>query len=370
MASFLPNEPVHNDQMEEYLGFIAGEKSRFKNIILRNNGIKTRYYAIDKNGNSTHSNAQLTKCAIEKLFDNTFTAEDIQLLACGTSSSEHIVPAHASMVQGELQCNPVEVMSPCGTCNSGMLALKYGYMSVLSGLTDNAVCTGSEKNSIWMRADNFVEEANRLCELGKNPYIAFEREFLRWMLSDGAGAFLLQNIPNSLGISLRIDWMEIISYANELNTCMFAGGLRTEDGNVKPWREMNQHEQMTNSVFSLQQDAKLLEKFITRKGAEFLADISKKHNFLPAQMDYFLPHMSSEFFRKKIEEDAKALNVPIPYDKWFTNLDRVGNLGAASAYVMLEELFNSGKLQKGKTILVMVPESARFSYTFMKLTVV
>ena len=37
---------------------------------------------------------------------------------------------------------------------------------------------------------------------------------------------------------------------------------------------------------------------------------------------------------------------------------------------MLEELFHSGRLEKGKRILVMVPESARFTYAYMYLTVV
>jgi len=370
LSGFLPNQPVSNCDMEQYLGLIRGAKSRFKNIILRNNGIKERYYAIDEQGKSTHSNAELTAEAIRGLLNDYLKISDIELLACGTSSPDLLVPSHASMVQGLLKCNPIEVMSPGGTCNSGMLALKYGYMSVRSGNTKNAICSGSEKNSVWMRAQNFEEESEKLIQLGLNPYIAFEREFLRWMLSDGAGAALLMDNPNKLGISLKIDWIEIISYANELETCMFAGGLKDESGHITPWRELKQQEQLEHSVFALQQDPKLLEKFITRKGTEFLAFLAKKHDFVPGECDYFLPHMSSEFFRNKIIEDTFSLCIPIQQEKWFTNLDRVGNLGAASAYVMLEELFHSGKLKKNNTILIMVPESARFSYTYIHLTVV
>jgi 3-oxoacyl-[acyl-carrier-protein] synthase-3 len=57
-------------------------------------------------------------------------------------------------------------------------------------------------------------------------------------------------------------------------------------------------------------------------------------------------------------------------EKWFYNLTRVGNVGSASPYLMLEELFHSGKLKKGDRLLVMVPESARFSYAYLYLTVV
>ncbi len=370
LSTFLPNNPVSNEEMEDYLGLIKGEKSKFKNIILRNNGIQKRYYAIDKSGKSTHSNAQLTKEAISGLLDERFDADQIELLSCGTSSPDLFVPSHASMVQGLLKCRPIEAMSPGGTCNSGMLALKYGYMSVLSGMTNNAVCAGSEKNSIWMRADQFEEEAEKLVQLGENPFIAFQREFLRWMLSDGAGAALLENKPNVEGLSLRIDWIEVASYANELDTCMFAGGLKTENGEIIPWRELHQKDQMENSVFSLQQDTKLLEKYITLRGTEFLAALSKKYAFHPGDSDFFLPHLSSLFFRNKIIEETIRFGIEIPQEKWFTNLDTVGNIGAASAFVMLEELFHSDKLKKGNTILIMVPESARFSYTYIMLTVV
>lgn len=60
----------------------------------------------------------------------------------------------------------------------------------------------------------------------------------------------------------------------------------------------------------------------------------------------------------------------IPEEKYFTNLSEVGNVGAASPYIMLEELFNSDKLEKGDKLLLLVPESARFSYTLVHFTVV
>ncbi|MBQ0788287.1 MAG: hypothetical protein KBT69_12350, partial [Oceanihabitans sp.] len=50
-------------------------------------------------------------------------------------------------------------------------------------------------------------------------------------------------------------------------------------------------------------------------------------------------------------------------------LSKVGNVGAGSIYIMLEELANSGKLKKGQKILLSVPESARFAYAYALLTV-
>ncbi|HMI64103.1 MAG TPA: hypothetical protein VK518_24470, partial [Puia sp.] len=61
---FLPNDPVVSDDMEEYLGYINDKPSKSKKIVLRNNGIQTRYYALAKGGKPTHTNAQMTAAAV------------------------------------------------------------------------------------------------------------------------------------------------------------------------------------------------------------------------------------------------------------------------------------------------------------------
>ena len=368
--TFLPNDPVSNDQMEQYLGLINGNQSKARGMILRSNKIKTRYYALDKEGNVTHTNAALTANAIRKLFDTEFTQDDIQLLTCGTSSPDAIQPAHALMVQGELGGKSLEVMSAHGTCNAGMLALKYAYMSVASGLTENAVCAGSELFSSWMLAKNYEQEIDKRKELEANPYIAFEKDFLRWMLSDGAAAMLVESKPNPNDISLKIDWIEIKSFANELESCMYAGSVKDKSGKLTGWREVSTDEQDLQSIFSLKQDAKLLQEYIVPTGLDMMEDLMEKGKVNCDEIDYFLPHISSMFFKDQIINGLKERHIPIPEDKWFLNLDKIGNIGAASAFFLITELFHSNKLKKGEKILVMVPESARFSYTFMQLTVV
>ena len=367
---FLPNEPVSNDEMEQYLGLINGNESKARGLILRSNKIKSRYYALDRNGNPTHTNAQLTATAIRKLFDERFRMDDMQLLTCGTSSPDAIQPAHALMVQGELGGKSMEVMSAHGTCNAAMLALKYAYMSVASGLTDNAVCAGSEVFSSWMLARNYDKEIDRRRELEANPYISFEKEFLRWMLSDGAAAMLLEDKPNDKGLSLRIDWLEIKSFANELESCMYAGSIKNPDGTLTGWREVGADDQNLQSIFSLKQDAKLLQEHIVPKGFEFLTEVLEKYQTGMDSYDYFLPHLSSMFFKDKIYDMMLQTGVLIPMEKWVLNLDRIGNIGSASAFFLIEDLFHSGRLKKGERILVMVPESARFSYTYIQLSVV
>ena len=70
VSGFLPNDPISNDEMEEYLGYINGEPSRARRLVLRNNGIKQRYYAMEKGGKLTHTNAQIAFEAVKALAGN------------------------------------------------------------------------------------------------------------------------------------------------------------------------------------------------------------------------------------------------------------------------------------------------------------
>ena len=371
IAKFLPNEPVANEEMESILGMVNGKPSRSKNIVLRQNGIKNRYYAIDKNGEVTFSNAEITANAIRNLENENFSIDAMEVLACGTSLPDQLLPSHASMVHGKLKNKTLEVISPSGVCCAGMHSLKYGYLSVLSGNSNNAVTTGSEVISTLLRADKFDKEMNCTHRLENNPILAFEKDFLRWMLSDGAGAMLLENKPNENSISLKIEWIDTISYANELDACMYAGAEKTEDGSLKGWKEFDPGLWLDHSIFSVKQDVKLLDKFVVNRCITPLTNSLKRRNIDSFKdVDYFLPHLSSMYFKQKLYDELKIQGIEMTDEKWFTNLTRVGNVGSASIYIILEELFHSGKLKKGEKILLMVPESGRFSYAYAYLTVI
>lgn len=369
-STYLPNEPVSNDEMETYLGYINDKPSKAKALILRNNKIKTRYYALDKNGKSTHTNAQITAKAIEGLFDGNFKKEDMELLSCGTTSADQIQPSHASMVHGELNIGKsVEINTSTGLCNSGMNALNYGFLNIKAGIKDNAVCVGSERMSAWMTADKFNHEAENLKLLEERPIVAFKREFLRWMLSDGAGAFLLENKPRENETSLKIEWIDFYSYAHEIEACMYSGCEKQEDGSLKSWSEYPAEEWLNQSIFALKQDTKILDKYILVKGAESLRTSFTKHDLDPDSIDHVLAHISSGYFKEGLKEEFAKVGLDFPWEKWFYNLSEVGNIGAGSIFIAVEQLLNSGKLKKGERIMLCVPESGRFAYSCALLTV-
>jgi 3-oxoacyl-[acyl-carrier-protein] synthase-3 len=370
-SAFFPNEPVGNDEMEQYIGLVNAKSLLAKRLILGKNGITKRYYALNKSGEVTHTSVQMATNAVNGLMDEQFTLDQIDLLACGTASPEQIMPSHGVMVHGELKGSKhTEVVSFAGSCCAGVHALKYAYLSLLAGESKNAVCVASERLSAWMMARYFEKESELINQLNQKPILAFEKEFLRWMLSDGSVAVLVQDKPDDSRLSYRIEWIELTSYANELETCMYAGADKNEKGEIVGWASFPESEWLNRSLFSLKQDTKLLEENIIKLGGRFLMEIAERRNFDPVSVDWYLPHLSSIYFEKKIEDEYTAYGYEMPKHKWFINLPTIGNVASVSPLAMLEELNRSGRVKKGDRILIMTPESARFSYAYILLTVV
>lgn len=390
-AKFLPGKAVKNSEIDHYFSVFSTGHKIAKRITLQNNRIKERYYAVDPETKTmTHTNVDMTIRAIQGLEDESFRIKDMGLLACGTSSPDQVAPAHTTMVHGGLHTPSCEVAGISGICCAGVYALKYGYFSVASGEQECAVVTGSENFSSFMRDENFRHDfsESELDSIEKEPIKVFESAFLRWMLSDGAGAMLLRDKPAESGNSLKIEWIDVKSYAGEYDTCMYVGGKKQDDGRLKGWREFPSDPEALKDMFIFRQDVNLLNGNMSRIAIkEHLNEIVSKHGLSVENIDFFLPHLSSFYFKNEIHQYMQEINFEIPLAQWFTNLGYVGNIGAAALYVMLEELMNEGvpkidadgeivdrgertPLKKGQKLLCGIPESGRFTSAFMLVTVV
>ena len=312
-ASFLPLKPIGNDEMEGLLGMTGSRPSRARKITLRNNGITSRHYVVDPaTGAVCYTNAQLTAEAVRRLAGDGFVIDDIACLSTGTSIADQLMPSHGVMVHGELGRQPCEVVATTGVCAAGAAALKYAWLAVRAGEHRNAVATGSEIASLVFRSTRYAAETDRQAnELGERPELAFEKDFLRWMLSDGAGALLLQDQPNPAGPSLRIDWLDIQSYAHEMPVCMYAGAKKNADGTLTGWMQFSHEDLGRESILAIQQDVKLLNaNAVTYCLEKPLARIASRRQLHPEEIDWFIPHMSSEFFRQPIARGLERSDCP------------------------------------------------------------
>ncbi len=367
-GSFLPGKPIGNDDMEAYLGMIGGTPSRLRARILNQNGIKTRHYALDTSQQTTHSNAELAVAAIRgALSHSSVTETEIDFLALATTQGDLPVPGFASMVHGELETPACAITSHHGICSSGMMALRSAFLEVGAGGKEKAIACASELPSRLFKASRFEQQA-AYQEKGSVP---FDTDFLRWMLSDGAGAMVLQAAPDRRGLSLKIDWLEIKSLASKYDPCMYVGPAKNGEGHVDTsWLDYDSYHAAADvGAINLRQDTRML-KDVMKCAVDGFFELIESGKLQPDAIDWFCCHYSSHVFRGEARDLMRRGGVVIPEERWFTNLYTKGNTGAASIFIMLDELFHSGNLKEGQQILCVVPESGRFSFAYMLATVV
>ncbi|HEX8412030.1 MAG TPA: iron-containing redox enzyme family protein [Thermoanaerobaculia bacterium] len=367
LGKFLPGEPVGNDAMEDYLGCIHGRPSRLRRRILQQNGILQRHYAIDRNQQSLYRNSEMAAAAVQDaLRRGDLVSSDVQLLAAATTSADLMAPGFASMIHGELAGGRCEIASFQGICASGMMAIKSVFSQIRSGEKTNGIACASEFASRRLKASAY--EGEESVRSGKP--LPFSAEFLRWMLSDGAGAALLRDRPNPRGLSLRIEWIELWSHAHNHPVCMSLGGAPDEGEGHRSWQDYDTFgEAMADGAFVLQQDVRMLDDVVKVCIDGFL-ELIEQQRVDPATIDWMVCHYSSRMFRDKIFDLLRLAGAMVPEERWFSNLDRRGNVGSASPYLLLEELLNERELIPGQKILCVVPESGRFIASYMMLTVV
>lgn len=127
---------------------------------------------------------------------------------------------------------------------------------------------------------------------------------------------------------------------------------------------------MDRAVMVGKQDIRVLKRYIIKYWTDHIEECLAKHSLAPSTIDYVIPHVSSMFFYHELDKELSRRKVDLPSAKWFTNLTSVGNIGSAAIFAGLNALTATGKLKKGDKILLLVPESGRFSYGTALLTVV
>ena len=199
-----------------------------------------------------------------------------------------------------------------------------------------------------------------------------DAEFLRWMLSDGAGRGRAGGEPRPTGLSLRVDWVApgVLRPRARRSACTPAPRETRTPGAGATWLDQPTIAGAEAAgLLHLRQDTRALPGLVELGVAE-LARLTLRGLVDPARVDHLLCHYSSEHFRPEIHRLLDATGLSIPAERWFTNLPTSGNTGAASIFVMLEECWRSGRFRPGDRVLLMVPESGRFTVAFAHLTCV
>ena len=353
-GSYLPGDAINNEDISKYIGKLEGE-SEIKEKILRMNGLKQRHYALDRHQDPTHDVYELAALAVEDCLNNCGYKGSIGYLSTGTTNAPLVAPGLASVVHSRLAemgilQESIEINSNSGICTSAAQAIINACRVVWLGEQASVLSVGVDQPSDILKSTSIDVPSDRDSHADdiKNSKW-FMSVFLRFMLSDGAGAFLIQNEPAPDGISFQVNWTHSKSFANEAPLCM----------------------KLESRTLLLSQDVNVLNQYMSQYSRESVISAMETNNDRLGSYRIVLPHLSSYFFRRMMLKIIRELcsGSEETVDYW-TNLETIGNTGAASIYLMLNEYIKSHELRGGDKILLFVPESGQFNFVIISLTVV
>lgn len=239
------------------------------------------------------------------------TADEVELIVFGSTSFDEICPNAASNVQRLLGAKNAACMDVNTACTSGMYGLTVATAMIRSGVVSSALVIGAEVIS------SVMEWSNRDVAV---------------LFGDGAAAFYLEPSEQKSGV-----------FAESLG-CF---GESRDILSIEGWgiKYANQKRVMGDTVWHFHgQD-------IFKKAVAGMAQGCEK-TLCKAEMatddiDLVIPHQAN---LRIIDTLAKRMK--LDREKVFVNIQRYGNMSAATAPVALVEAIEEGVVKPGQQILM------------------
>ena len=151
---------------------------------------------------------------------------------------------------------------------------------------------------------------------------------------------------------------------------MTAGAVRGDDRALTPWSHHTDIGAAARAgAFQLRQDVDALYRMLPVWLGEFMRLVDEGR-IEPDAVDWFAIHYSAHSLREEMVRLATKAGCMIPEERWFSNLATKGNVGAASIFMILDDLLRSGNLAEGQQVLCAVPESGQCVMAYAGMTVV
>jgi 3-oxoacyl-[acyl-carrier-protein] synthase III len=207
-GSFLPGSPISIDHVDYFLGELTGAPKKIQDWLKRMKllmkemlEVENYYFAIDPvTREFTEDNISMSVKAAEKALTMAkIPAEEIEFISYGSAHQDQM-PTASVRIQEALGIDKCAEISVHANCTSAYKALLIAYDFVKSGRYKNALVISSSMSSSELRAEYYNQ-----------PLVKKEELFLRYFLSDGAGAIVLQADNNGKdGLYVENVYMESV----------------------------------------------------------------------------------------------------------------------------------------------------------------
>lgn len=301
VGSYLPQKIVDNFHFEKIM-------DTSDEWIKARTGISERRMAEEDESSSDLG----TKAALKAIECAKLSPEDIDLIIVATSTPDMILPSTACLIQANIGAHNAAAFDVSAACSGFVYGLSIGEQFIKSGIHKNVLVIGTE---VMSRILDYSDRSTAI------------------LFGDGAGAVVIGNVDEGGILSTYLgsdgrgkDFLKIP-----------AGGSRLPASKNTVENRLHNIQMAGNDVY----------KFAVRIMGESSLKALKMANLSTDEIDYLIPHQANI---RIIEASAKRLKLDM--DKVYVNLDKYGNMSAASIPVAMDEAYRQGKINKGDNVVL------------------
>lgn len=354
-GSFLPNEPVTNDRLEDVLGRLPEAPARVQGFIknmaprmFAGGGVEQRHFAIDPETHRlTHTVASLAEEAARRALEHGHREPaDVELLLLSCSNYDYSTPPTSTILQERLgieHCAEMEIHSNCSGVGKGM---QIAYDALRLGRYKTALVVYSQLSSVYLRNCYFNQ-----AQMDKT------QAALRYILADGSGAVLVEaaEAEGAGPIPREIVGTYIESVGANRPPGMTAGGgvadLVEPNCQVRELFEKGTHH-LDQDFTAVGRDAVPLLMQGVRHMLESLGvDPSKVDHYV-----YSIPGL--QLYEANLDAVTKPFGVTPEQVKF--RAQSTGYCGGTSILLHFDEMVRSGEVQPGQAVVLYSVESSKW----------
>ena len=271
-------------------------------------GIAQRHILADDETTSSLA----THAARQALAQADLPADQLDLIIVATCTPDYLLPSTACLVQEALGAKNAAAFDLGAVCSGFMYALVTGSQFVQTGNYRNVLVVGAESLSRFL---NFKDRTT--CVL----------------FGDGAGAVVLQANESPAGVLSFV----LNAQGSGADLIKVPAGGSAAPGMRGSLAEEDYYIHMSGGE---------VYQFAVRTMSDDSAQAIRKAGLTPDDIDLIIPHQANI---RIIEAVSRRLDFSM--DKFFVNIDRMGNTSAASIPMALCEAVAAGRVRPGANIV-------------------
>ncbi len=299
-GSYLPPFVLSNEELSKFV-------DTSDEWITQRTGIEERRVS---EGEST---AMLGAKAAQKAIERAgISADEIDIIILATVTPDGMAPTTASYMQGILEIKNAVTFDLVAGCTGFVYALSVASSMMKSGIGKNALIVGSE---VFSKCLNYEDRGSCI------------------LFGDGAGAMVLtkEQVDQIGDIYLNATFDEKLSIT--------LGGMKNAES-FPPKRE-----EMTSPLLEL--NGQEVYKFAVPALEDCVRTLLERNNLTGEDIAYIVPHQAN---KRIIASASKSLKIDA--EKFYMNINKVGNTSSASIPIALDEMNDQGLLKKGDKIIL------------------